>query len=118
MAIVYFGDRFVDEADIPGGITRDALLPIFGEQLDVSVSTVPLSPADLLRADEVFLCGTGMEIQPIREIERRTIGDGTGHGPLLRRAAAWYRRVVSGEADVPNGWLVPVSSGFLLSSGR
>jgi hypothetical protein len=45
-------------------------------------------------------------------------GDGTGHGPLLRRGAEWYRRLVSGAADAPNGWLVAVSSGFLLSSGQ
>jgi hypothetical protein len=50
-----------------------------------------------------------MEILSIREIEGRIIGDGTGHGPLLRRAADWYRRIVSGEADAPKGWLVPVS---------
>lgn len=105
------------EADILGGITRDALLRFFGEQSDVSVSTDPLSPADLLRADEVFLCGTGMEIQPIREIEGRTIGDGTGHGPHLRRAANWYRRIVAGEANTPTGWLVPVNPTFPVSSG-
>jgi len=96
------------EADILGGITRDSLLQFFGDQPDVSVSTDPVSPADLLRADEVFLCGTGMEILPIRAIEGRMIGDGTGHGPLLRRAADWYRRTVSGATAAPNDWLVPV----------
>ncbi len=96
------------EADILGGITRDSLLRFFGEQPDVSVSTDPLGPADLLRADEVFFCGTGMEILPVREIEGRTIGDGTGHGRLLSRAAAWYRGIVSGAAEAPKDWLVPV----------
>jgi branched-chain amino acid aminotransferase len=96
------------EADILGGITRDTLLHFFGGEPDLAVSTDPLGPADILRADEAFFCGTGMELVPIGEIEGRQIGDGTGHGPLFRRAAAWYRGIVSGAIDAPTGWRVPV----------
>ncbi|MEI6667769.1 MAG: aminotransferase class IV [Acidobacteriota bacterium] len=96
------------DADILGGITRDSLLRFFGEQTDASASAASLSQDDVLRADEIFLCGTGLEIVPIRELEGRAVGDGTGHGPMLRRAADWYRQIVSGLREAPPGWLVPV----------
>ena len=97
-------------AGILGGITRDALLTFLQSQQDLTVSLDPLAPGDVETADEVFLCGTGMEILPLGTLDDRPIGDGSGHGPVLRRTAEWYRGAVTGTtAGVPAEWLATLS---------
>ncbi len=96
------------DADILPGITRDALLGYFRSRSDLTVSTEPIAPDDLTRADEIFLCGTGLEILPFSSFEGRPLGDGSGRAPVAEAAARWYRDVVTGAADVPAGWLAPV----------
>ena len=94
------------DADILPGITRATLLSFLRAQPDLEVSESPLRPDELASADEIFLCGTGMEIQPIGSLEGMTIGDGSGCGPVVARAAAWYRAVVTGVEPSDPGWLV------------
>ena len=94
------------DADILPGITRATLLSFLRAQPDLEVSESPLRPDELASADEIFLCGTGIEIQPIGSLEGVTIGDGSGSGPVVARAAAWYRAVVTGVEPSDPGWLV------------
>jgi len=96
------------DADILPGITRATLLSFLRAQPDLVVSESPLRPDELASADEIFLCGTGMEIQPIGSLEGVTIGDGTGCGPVVSRVAAWYRSVVTGAEAADPAWRVPV----------
>ena len=96
------------DADILPGITRATLLSFLRAQPDLAVSESPLRPDELARADEVFLCGTGMEIQPIGSLEGVMIGDGSGRGPVVSRVAAWYRSVVTGAEAADPAWRVPV----------
>ena len=44
------------------------------------LAVVPLNA----RADEVFLCGTGAQISPVIEIDRRSIGTGRPPAPSSR----------------------------------
>jgi branched-chain amino acid aminotransferase len=109
---VVIGSRVVTppaEADILPGITRDTLMRYFDSRRDLTMSVEPVAPALVARADEIFLCGTGIEILPISTFEGQPIGDGSGRAPIAEGAARWYRDVVTGAADVPEGWLVPVS---------
>jgi branched-chain amino acid aminotransferase len=96
------------DADILPGITRATLLSFFRAQPDLTVAEAPLTSSDLARADEIFLCGTGMEIQPIGSLEGQAIGDGSGRGPVVSRVAAWYRSVVTGAEAADPAWRVPV----------
>ena len=96
------------DADILPGITRATLLSFLRAQADLRVSESSITTDELVRADEMFLCGTGMEIQPIGSLEGAAIGDGSGRGPVVSRVAAWYRSVVTGGEPVENDWLVRV----------
>ncbi len=96
------------DADILPGITRETLLGYFAGRRDLSVSTDPIPPEIVSTADEIFFCGTGLEILPIGSFEGRPIGDGTGRGPVTVDVARWYRDVVTGVVAVPAGWLEPV----------
>lgn len=110
--VAVFGNRMITpplDADILNGITRDTLIRYAASQADLEVTVQTLSTDALVRASEVFLCGTGLEILPIVRIEGQPIGDGSGGGPVTRRLAAWYQDVVTGVAPpLAADWLVPV----------
>jgi branched-chain amino acid aminotransferase len=62
-----------------------------------------------LTADEVFFCGTGMEILPVGEIEGTKIGNGCTAGPITSDAIAWYQSVVTGSVGEFSNWLTRVT---------
>ncbi|HEX9750661.1 MAG TPA: aminotransferase class IV [candidate division Zixibacteria bacterium] len=101
-----FGRRIVTpppEADILAGITRRTLLDHLARMPDYRVSEEHIDPDALTSADELFFCGTGMEITPIGSIGDVPIGDGAV-GPVTTRLAIWYRAVVTHEV-VPDSSL-------------
>ena len=51
---------------------------------------------DLYVADEIFLTGTAAEVTPIREVDRRPIGNG-GRGPVTKTLQDAYFSVVAGR---------------------
>lgn len=103
------------EASILMGITRDSVLAI-ARNLDLPLEIRPLSLGDVRAADEIFLCGTAMEVTPVREVDKRVIGEGKP-GPLTRRIQQTYFDAVHGRLPQYRSWLahvataaVPVSS--------
>jgi branched-chain amino acid aminotransferase len=97
------------DADILPGITRHTLLTYLRAQTDLEVREATVRPDDIAKADEVFLCGSGMEIQPISRVEGTVVGNGSGRGPVVSRVAAWYRDLVTGRVPGEPGWLVGVT---------
>ena len=69
--------------NILNGITRQAIMELWRRE-DHEVSEEPLTAADLLAADEVFVTATLIEVAAITVIDGRTIGTGEG-GPITRR---------------------------------
>jgi len=57
------------------GITRRLVINI-AERLGYKVIERNVTPQELFSADEVFLCGTAAEITPVREVNKRAIGEG------------------------------------------
>ena len=62
------------------GITRDAVIQL-ARAKDIEVREELFSRDYMLTSDEVFFAGTGAEVTPVVEIDRRRIGDGR-RGPL------------------------------------
>jgi branched-chain amino acid aminotransferase len=62
---------------------------------------------ELYVADEVFLCGTGAQISPVIEIDRRSIGGGRP-GPISRDLSHTYFDAVRGRLPAYRDWLTPV----------
>lgn len=52
-----------------------------------------ITPYELFTADEVFFTGTAAEIAPVREINKRVIGDGKP-GPVTRRLIEEFAKMV------------------------
>ncbi len=76
-------------------ITRETLIHLCREVLQVSVIEREVDRTELYIANEVFLCGTGHEITPIVSVDRLPVGTGQV-GPLTRRVEDLYCDVVRG----------------------
>jgi branched-chain amino acid aminotransferase len=93
-------------AGILEGITRRTLLTLARDLgLDVLERTVERS--ELYVADEVFLCGTAMELAPVIEVDHRRVGDGAP-GTLTRRLAKEFDDAVHGRCPRHADWCTPV----------
>jgi branched-chain amino acid aminotransferase len=89
------------------GITRRRLMSVARERLETPVEERQIDRTELYTADEVFLCGTGAQISPVVEIDRRAIGSGRP-GPITRQLRDLYFEAVRGRVDAYRDWLTPV----------
>ena len=88
------------------GITRDTVITL-ARELGLPVVETRLTRDQLWLADEVFLTGTAAEVTPVREIDNRTVGDGT-LGPITRKIQARFFDVVRGSDTSHPEWLTKV----------
>jgi branched-chain amino acid aminotransferase len=93
--------------DILEGITRDVLLTLCREELGLTVTERQVGRTELYVADEVFLCGTGAQVSPVIEVDRRPVGSGK-MGPLTARIQQLYFQVVKGDHPKYRHWCTPV----------
>ena len=82
------------------GITRATVLEL-AEDLGLAATARTLGRFDLLAASEVFLCGTGAGLVPVRALDGRIIGSGSP-GPVYARICAAFRAALP-ERVVPFG---------------
>jgi branched-chain amino acid aminotransferase len=85
------------------GITRDCVITI-ARDLGFAVREDRLSRDELYVAEEAFFTGTAAEITPIREVDRRIIGEGRP-GPLTRKLQDTFFEVVRGNKPEYSHWL-------------
>jgi branched-chain amino acid aminotransferase len=88
------------------GVTRDTVITL-AREMDVKVVECRITRDQLWLADEVFLTGTAAEITPVREIDNRTIGEGTV-GPITKRIQERFFDVVRGSDTSHPEWLTRV----------
>ncbi len=74
------------------GITADVVAELCAK-LDIDLIITNLTPFMLFTADEAFFTGTAMEMVPIREVNKRIIGDGKP-GPLTKKLMAEFHKVI------------------------
>ena len=89
------------------GITRRSLITLATEDLGLTVIERPIGRTELYVADEMYLCGTGAEITPVRSVDRRVVGQG-GVGPLTARLQKHFGDVVRGRVPERRSWLTSV----------
>ena len=81
------------------GITRDAVITLARER-NIEVREELFSRDYMLTADEAFFAGTGAEVTPVVELDRRKIGDGK-RGPLTTQIQAAFFDAVYGRDPAP-----------------
>lgn len=89
------------------GITRRSIIELAASELGIVVSEGEFRPDRLLRADELFLTGTGSGINYVRQFEKRKfrIDSGNRLAPKLR---ALYNDATHGRIPTLDKWLVPI----------
>ena len=87
------------------GITRDSIITL-ARELGYEVVEQIFTRDELYIADEAFFSGTAAEITPIREVDRRVIGEGHA-GPVAKLLQREFFKVVKGENQDYAHWLHP-----------
>jgi branched-chain amino acid aminotransferase len=88
------------------GITRDTIVQLANE-IGLPVIEKRITRDEVYCADEAFFTGTAAEVTPIRELDNRSIGEGT-RGPITTRLQAMYFDCVTGKAPGHMEWLTLV----------
>jgi branched-chain amino acid aminotransferase len=95
--------------DILEGVTRKAIMELAAaEGLPVEVRSIDRS--ELYVSDEVFLCGTGVQVSPVIELDHRKIGSGSV-GPITRLLKGRYFDAVRGRLPEYRHWLTAITEG-------
>ena len=92
--------------DLLEGVTRKALLELMANE-GIPVETRSIDRSELYIADEVFLCGTGVQISPVIEVDHRPVGSGRV-GPISRLVRDRYFDAVRGRLPEYEHWLTPI----------
>ena len=94
-------------AGILESITRETVRELLENELDLPVLERDVERTELYIADEVFLCGTAVEVQPVVSVDRYRVGDGET-GPIVSRLESLFHQVVRGSHPSYSHWLHPV----------
>ena len=92
---------------ILAGITREAIM-LLADDLGYTVVEDRFTRDELYSADEAFFSGTAAEVTPIREVDRRIIGQGC-RGPVTGALQEAYFKVLHGENPKYGKWLTRYS---------
>ncbi len=95
------------QSDVLEGIVRRALITLMRDDLGLEVIEREIDRTEVYIADEMFLCGTGVQVAAITRVEHRPIGSGD-MGPITEAVRNLFFRVVQGRVPQYRDWLSPV----------
>lgn len=103
------GDTLITPAvseNILEGITRDAVLTLAQRELGMQVEERTVGRGEIYVADELFLSGTGIQIEPIVAVDEYAIGTGRP-GPVTAQLQAVYGDAVRHRLPAYAAWCTP-----------
>jgi branched-chain amino acid aminotransferase len=89
------------------GITRRTVMQIAIEDLGIDTVERQIDRSELYVADEVFFCGTGVQVAAVIEVDGRAVGKGK-IGPITEKIRDFYFDIVKGKVDKYKAWCTPV----------
>lgn len=92
--------------DLLEGITRRTIMELASE-LGIEVVQREIDRSELYIAEEVFFCGTGVQVAWVQEIDGRPIGDGT-RGTIAAQMYDTLFGIYRGESDTHQDWVTRV----------
>jgi branched-chain amino acid aminotransferase len=96
-----------ETSNILEGITRATVMQLAKEELGLDTVVRPIDRTELYASDEVFFCGTGVQIVVVAEIDHRPVGTGK-IGPVGRKIRELYFDIVRGKNAKYRHWCTPV----------
>ena len=92
------------------GITRDSVITLAREELDIDVVERRVHRSELYLADEIFLTGTAAHVTAVGQLDNRAVGSGE-LGPLTKRIQELYFGVATGRNQKYMEWCTAVTPG-------
>ncbi len=89
------------------GIIRRTLMELLRSELGVEVVEREVDRTECYLAEEMFLCGTGVQIASVTKIEHRPVGTGE-MGAITKQLRALFFDVMTGRVPKYRDWLTPV----------
>ena len=93
--------------DILEGVTRQLIMGMIREELGKTVIERSIDRTELYTCEELLLCGTGAQISPVVEVDRRVVGNGRV-GEFTQELQSIYFGAVRGESPKHKDWTIPV----------
>ncbi len=94
-------------ASVLESITRDTIIRMARELLDIRTVERDIDRTELYICDEAFLCGSAMEITQVVGIDGYPVADGEC-GRLTRLLSNTYHDVLTGKHEEYSDWLTPI----------
>ena len=96
-------------ASILESITRETIIELAENELNMKVEVRDVDRTELYIADELFFCGTAVEVVPIISMDKIKIGNGKiGHHTKL--ITDEYFKIVRGENNTYMHYLTPIKN--------
>jgi len=93
--------------DVLEGITRRTLMTLIRDELGMEVLERSIDRSELTVADEIWLCGTGVQLAAVTRVDHRPVGTGK-MGPLVSDLRELFFDVVRGRVAKYRHWTTPV----------
>lgn len=97
-------------SNILEGITRETIMTLAREEMGLQTQERLIDRSEVYVCDEAFLCGTGVQVAAITQIEHRPVGKGV-IGPVATRLRELYFDAVRGKNPKYQHWCTPVYDG-------
>ena len=94
-------------SDILESISRLTLIELFEKEMGLRVEERDVDRTELYIAEEVFICGTRVEIVPIVSIDKIIIGNGKP-GSITQKIQDCYFNIVRGVNQQYKHWRTPI----------
>ena len=88
-------------------ITQSTILEIAPAKLGYEVEARHIGRTELYIADEIFFVGTGAQVTPVVNVDRRPVGDGK-IGPITKAVRDLYLEVTHRKVPEYSEWCLPV----------
>lgn len=90
------------------GITRATMIELLRGELGMTVVERTVDRTELYIADELFFCGTGVQVAAITKVDHRTVGNGK-IGEIVSTLRESYFDIVRGNRpQYTERWLTPI----------
>jgi branched-chain amino acid aminotransferase len=93
--------------DILEGVTRNALIDMVRDEFGMVVEERRIDRTELYSANEIFMCGTGVQVSPVVKVDHRQVGTGKP-GPFSMKLQELYLSACRGENEKYRDWVTPV----------
>jgi branched-chain amino acid aminotransferase len=94
-------------SNILEGITRRTLMALMRDEMGLEIVERDIDRTELYLAEEIFLCGTAVQVAGVTRIDHRQVGDGK-LGQVTTRLTDVFMDVVAGRVPKYHDLLTPV----------